>query len=231
MSTSGTPSVSQRDLRVSDAEREHVVGLLQKAIGRGLLDLDEFTSRTDTAFAARTRGELNAVLVDLPGMVHAEAPRAVPQRHRGAPPVRPISPSEDRLELVGKYSEIRRSGNWLVPSQILIQNKYGDTKLDFTNATIEHDVVQIELASKWGGVKLVVPPSASVSVDGITEFKFGSVHDKRKSTPIHGTPHFEIHGTLHGGSLTLRSTKGGWDMNSWGMGGMPGRPGHWRCGG
>jgi hypothetical protein len=63
----------QRNLRVSDSEREHVVGLLQRAIGRGMLDLDEFTERTDVALAARTRGELNAVLVDLPGLTHREA--------------------------------------------------------------------------------------------------------------------------------------------------------------
>ncbi|MFC7618392.1 DUF1707 domain-containing protein [Actinokineospora soli] len=30
--------------------------MLQKAIGRGLLDLDEFTRRTDVALASRTRG-------------------------------------------------------------------------------------------------------------------------------------------------------------------------------
>jgi Domain of unknown function (DUF1707) len=65
--------VGNRDLRVSDGEREHVVGLLQKAIGRGLLTLEEFSERTDVALAAKTRGELNLVLIDLPGMVHPEA--------------------------------------------------------------------------------------------------------------------------------------------------------------
>nr|BFE47292.1 hypothetical protein GCM10017745_07190 [Saccharothrix mutabilis subsp. capreolus] len=43
-----------RQWRVSDAEREHVVGVLQKAIGRGLITLDEFTERADTALAAKT---------------------------------------------------------------------------------------------------------------------------------------------------------------------------------
>ena len=62
-----------RDLRVSDREREHVVELLKTAIGRGLIDLDEFSERADTAYAARTRGELNKVLVDLPGLSHPEA--------------------------------------------------------------------------------------------------------------------------------------------------------------
>ena len=65
-----------RELRVSDAEREHVVSLLNKAVGRGMITLDEFTTRTDTALAAVTRADLNAVLVDLPGMVNNELARS-----------------------------------------------------------------------------------------------------------------------------------------------------------
>lgn len=57
-----------RNLRVSDAEREHVGELLQKAVGQGMLSLGEFTERMDTALAAKTRGELNSVLADLPGI-------------------------------------------------------------------------------------------------------------------------------------------------------------------
>ena len=67
--------VGNRDLRVSDAEREHVGQLLQRAVGLGMLSLGEFTERMDTALAAKTRGELNAVLVDLPGMRVAGTPQ------------------------------------------------------------------------------------------------------------------------------------------------------------
>jgi hypothetical protein len=63
------PGINPRDLRVSDAEREHVAGLLNRALERGLLDLDEFSTRLTAAMAARTRGELNALLLDLPGVV------------------------------------------------------------------------------------------------------------------------------------------------------------------
>jgi hypothetical protein len=63
------PEIDPRELRVSDAEREHVASLLHKALARGLIDLDGFSSRIGTALGARTRAELNAVLVDLPGVV------------------------------------------------------------------------------------------------------------------------------------------------------------------
>ncbi|MGH3432960.1 MAG: DUF1707 SHOCT-like domain-containing protein, partial [Thermocrispum sp.] len=89
-------SVHPRDYRVSDDEREHVVQLLQKAIGRGLIDLDEFTERTDIAYAATTRGQLNVVLSDLPGLVHPAAP--LPGARPGGYPGEQVRPSE-RLEL------------------------------------------------------------------------------------------------------------------------------------
>lgn len=63
------PGVDPRDLRVSNAEREHVAGLLHKALERELIDLDGFSTRIAAAMAARTRAELNGVLIDLPGVV------------------------------------------------------------------------------------------------------------------------------------------------------------------
>ncbi|MDM7488610.1 DUF1707 domain-containing protein [Rhodococcus sp. CSLK01-03] len=84
--------MESRDLRVSDAEREHVGTLLQRAVGQGMLSLGEFTERMDTALAAKTRGELNAVLVDLPGvqvrpeyLPHPAQPGPVPAPPMPAP--------------------------------------------------------------------------------------------------------------------------------------------------
>ncbi|MQA08502.1 MAG: DUF1707 domain-containing protein [Pseudonocardiaceae bacterium] len=197
--------VTARNFRVSDAEREHVVDLLQKAIGRGLLDLDEFTSRTDTALAASTRGELNAVLVDLPGMVHRDA---APSTYR-MPAVVPGG-AEDRVVLNGKYSTIVRSGRWAVPREIVVRNKYGNTKLDFTGARFAHPVVQVELGSKWGSVEIIIPETASVSTDSISEVKWGSVKDKTSSNGKPGNPHIVLTGRLHGGSLTIRHRRMSW---------------------
>jgi len=140
--------VDPRDLRVSDAEREHVVGILQKAIGQGLITLDEFTERTDTALAARTRGELNAVLVDLPGMVHTESP----------------SPrNQQPVELRATMSTLRRTGRWDVPAKIVVRNRMGSVDLDFTDARIDHPEVSVTLDVAGGSVELLVPEGAAVS--------------------------------------------------------------------
>ncbi|MFE2752418.1 DUF1707 domain-containing protein [Actinosynnema sp. NPDC059335] len=176
-----------RQLRVSDAEREHVVGLLQKAIGRGLITLDEFTERTDTALAARTRGELNAVLLDLPGMVHREKAVGVPQ---------------DRQELKSTMSTVNRKGNWAVPRQLLVRNRMGTTDLDFREASIPHAVVDIELDVTAGSVKLVLPDGATVDADGV-ELAASNLKDK-VGTGAHGRPHFVVHGHVRAGNVEIK---------------------------
>jgi hypothetical protein len=52
--------------RASDSEREHVVGMLRVAAADGRLTVDELEARTAAAYAAVTRGELSALLSDLP---------------------------------------------------------------------------------------------------------------------------------------------------------------------
>ena len=56
----------QRDLRASDAERQTVVRRLERALREGRLTIVEFDERTQAAYAARTRGELEDLTEDLP---------------------------------------------------------------------------------------------------------------------------------------------------------------------
>ncbi|HEV7908241.1 MAG TPA: DUF1707 domain-containing protein [Pseudonocardiaceae bacterium] len=175
-------------LRVSDAEREHVVGLLQKAIGQGLIDIDEFTTRTDTALAARTRGELNAVLLDLPGMVNKEAE------------VR----SRDRVELTSTMSSISRKGVWTVPRELVVRNRMGSTELDFREARIPHAVVDIELDVTAGSVKLMLPEGASVNTEDV-QVSAGSLKDE--VGPGEGRPHFVLRGSVRAGSVEIRQVR------------------------
>jgi hypothetical protein len=53
-------------LRASDADRHRVVTVLQQHTAAGRLSLDEFSDRVDQALLARTYGELEAVVRDLP---------------------------------------------------------------------------------------------------------------------------------------------------------------------
>jgi hypothetical protein len=174
-------------LRVSDAERSHVVELLQKAIGQGLLNLDEFTARTDTALAAKTRAELNTVLVDLPGLVHREA----------------TSPRHSQpVELRATMSSLKRTGRWVVPPSLIVRSKMGAAMLDFTEAVIAHQEVRIEVDVSGGGVELLVPENATVNTDDL-DVTLGSVKDKSGRDTRSGGTHFVITGTMQAGSLKI----------------------------
>jgi hypothetical protein len=181
------PPVDPRTLRVSDAEREHVVGLLQKAIGHGLINLDEFTARTDIALAAKTRAELNTVIIDLPGMVHNESPSP---RH------------QQPVELRNTMASLKRNGRWVVPGTLVVRNRMGSTNLDFTEAEIAHSEVLLQMDVTGGSVELLLPEGASVSTDEL-EVNLGSVKDKF-GRDHRGRPHFVVSGAVRAGSLKIR---------------------------
>ncbi|WP_258946628.1 DUF1707 SHOCT-like domain-containing protein [Lentzea californiensis] len=170
---------------MSDAEREHVVTLLNKAVGRGMITLDEFTVRTDTALGAKTRADLNVVLLDLPGMVNNEVAR-------------------ERTELKNTMSTTTRKGHWVVPNELVIRNTLGTTNLDFTAAEVP-PVVNVDLDVSLGTVKLLVPAGSSVDADAV-EITAGELKDKVQNTTM-GNPHFQLKGSVRGGTVVIKRSK------------------------
>lgn len=86
---------SGSDVRASDAERDAVVARINQAVGEGRLTLDEFSDRLELAYAARTRGDLDPLLRDLPadavgtvGTVSAVTSGAAVVLRRSRPAVR-----------------------------------------------------------------------------------------------------------------------------------------------
>ena len=53
-------------MRVADADRDRTVTLLREHVVAGRLTLDEFSDRMGRALEATNRGELDAVMSDLP---------------------------------------------------------------------------------------------------------------------------------------------------------------------
>jgi hypothetical protein len=83
MSNSPSPRPGQRgnpQLRVSDADRDRIVDQLRDHGAAGRLDTEELEERTDLALAARTFGELDALLTDLPSA--PDRRRAIARREK-----------------------------------------------------------------------------------------------------------------------------------------------------
>ena len=79
-------------LRASDADRERTVELLREHHAVGRLTADEFNERLDRAYAAKTRGDLDDLLTDLPAIDLYRLPSAGirPTRRRGSGPLRQV---------------------------------------------------------------------------------------------------------------------------------------------
>ena len=75
-------SSSVPDLRASDADRDRVVAALRDHAAAGRLEAAELEERVEAALAARTLGELDPLMADLPGPRPARSRR----RSRRGPP-------------------------------------------------------------------------------------------------------------------------------------------------
>jgi hypothetical protein len=57
-----------RRLRVSDADRDRAAALLREHHAEGRLTAEEFSERVDRALVAKTQGDLDDLLEDLPAI-------------------------------------------------------------------------------------------------------------------------------------------------------------------
>jgi hypothetical protein len=137
----------QPELRVSDADREATVSRLRTAGGEGRLTLEELAERVERAEAARTRGELDALTVDLPAGARA------PVEHK------------PRGWIVAVMGGAERKGRWVPARRTTVVTIMGGADLDLRDAQIA-DVVTITAIAIMGGVDVIVPDGVAVEMSG-----------------------------------------------------------------
>jgi hypothetical protein len=104
-------------IRASDADRDRTAALLREHLAAGRLTAEEFSERLDAAYAAKTLGELDQLLADLPGIDLYELPDASLRRgkrpHPGLPWMLAVVPA-------GEVSPVRRGAwaPWLAASVV-----------------------------------------------------------------------------------------------------------------
>jgi uncharacterized RDD family membrane protein YckC len=74
---------SRERLRASDSDRERAVTLLHEAATEGRIDAEELDERLTRAFLAKTYGELDALVEDLPVPVRRDVPTPAPPPRAG----------------------------------------------------------------------------------------------------------------------------------------------------
>jgi hypothetical protein len=180
------------ELRASHEDRDRVVERLRVAAGDGRLTADELDERLDVALTARTYGELEAVLADLPAAGSALA--------GGVAAVTPKAVSRIAVD----SATAKRDGPWTVPERLEIESKSGSVVLDFTSAVIALPTLEIEASVRSGSVTLVVPPDVFVDLDDVA-VSSGSVRNRARpaaATQVRLRVH--VTGKVHSGSIEVR---------------------------
>jgi ferric-dicitrate binding protein FerR (iron transport regulator) len=81
--------MSDEQLRIGDAEREHATAALGEHFAQGRITAEEHAERLDQVWAARTRAELHPIFRDLPDPARRTTPDTRArgrQQRRGGPP-------------------------------------------------------------------------------------------------------------------------------------------------
>lgn len=179
-----------------------MAGLLQRAVSNGMLTLDEFSDRMGTAMAARTRGELAVVLVDLPGM---DLPGDLPGGQAGVP----VPAAGRALPLKVTMSSLKRSGHWHVPDRITLKSRFSDVVLDLTQADVYSPVVTLDIDDICSSTDIVLPDDFSADINGLRCLG-SSANSRVGAAPPPGRVHLIVRGDVRFGALTVKHPFGAW---------------------
>nr|WP_202500902.1 DUF1707 domain-containing protein [Streptomyces sp. SID5785] len=149
-------------MRASDADRDRIADILREALAEGRLDADEHAERIDGVYRAKTVGDLEPLVRDLPG-----AHTARPDAARAAGPVQPDPlPPVPEENLVAVFSATTRKGRWRVGRRTHAYAVFGNIEIDLSEAIFEHRQVYIKAVSVFGNVEIRVPENVTLHGSG-----------------------------------------------------------------
>ena len=164
---------SSPDLRASDADRDRVIDVLRGAAADGRLTADEFNERMEAALASRTFRDLAPLTADL----------ATPPAERAPEPAQ----AKDVIRIDQRGGSVQRTGRWVVPRRLELYPSWSDVELNFTDAVIVHDTLDIDMKMRGGSLILVVGPGIVVDADFLaTRYTDVLIHPPAEpDAPVH----------------------------------------------
>jgi hypothetical protein len=155
---------SDAELRASDADRDRIADMLRDALAEGRLTADEHAERVEGVLAAKTVGELDQFVRDLPAARASRAAGAyasVPNR-----PQPGAVPAEADENVVAVFSAAMRKGRWRAGRRIHAYAVFGTVDIDLSEAIFEYQQVVIKAISVFGNVEIKVPENVSLRGSG-----------------------------------------------------------------
>ncbi|MEU5091166.1 DUF1707 domain-containing protein [Streptomyces sp. NPDC021356] len=150
------------ELRASDADRDRIADMLRDALAEGRLTADEHAERVEGVLNAKTVGELEVFIQDLPAA----------HQGRTAPSFAPRRPSEEEIppqadeNVVAVFSAATRRGRWRAGRRLHAYSVFGSIEIDLSEATFEYQQVVIKAVSVFGDVQIRVPENVTLRGTG-----------------------------------------------------------------
>ena len=185
--------VAGGDRPVAEADRQHVITLLNTAHAEGVLAAPERDRRLAEARAAVTFDDLVPLTRDLV---------------TGRPAVNYdlAHASANVDQVVAVFAGASRSGRWRVHAETNISAVFGGVELDLTDAIFESDELHLNVNCLFGGVELTVPEGTEV-VNHVGAV-FGGTETRRLAAPVPGLPRVVLTGFAFFGGVSVSHPKG-----------------------
>ncbi|WNI22726.1 DUF1707 domain-containing protein [Streptomyces sp. ITFR-16] len=156
-----TAAAEPDGIRASDADRDRIADILREAMAEGRLTADEHAERVDSVYRAKTVGELEPLVRDLP------APGGSTRPAVGAPYAHtPAETSGPADNLVAIFSSSTRKGRWRVGGRTNAFSLFGSVEIDLTEALFGQRLTVINATSVFGSVEIRVPENISLRGSG-----------------------------------------------------------------
>ena len=183
-------AMPQDQLRASHEDRDRVVELLRVAAGDGRLTAEELDERLEIALTARTYGQLDALVKDLPAA--------------GAVAGAPVPEPKELVRIDCHSSVTKRDGSWVVPQRMEMRVTSGHVTLDFTEAVISQPSLLIDAEVSESRLMLVTKPGVVVDTDEVAaEGSYVKVRAHRGlEVPV--ILRIQVSGKVSGGHITAR---------------------------
>ncbi|MFF9506440.1 DUF1707 domain-containing protein [Streptomyces sp. NPDC014724] len=151
-------------IRASDADRDRIADILREALAEGRLTAEEHAERVDSVYRAKTVGELEPLVRDLPAAGGAARSAAMPGVHGAEGPAGPAE------NLVAVFSSSTRKGRWRVGGRTNAFALFGSVEIDLTEALFGQRLTVINATAIFGSVEIKVPENISLRGSGTGVF-------------------------------------------------------------
>ncbi|MBC2868249.1 DUF1707 SHOCT-like domain-containing protein [Streptomyces mexicanus] len=150
------------ELRASDADRDRIADILRDALAEGRLTAEEHAERVEGVLNAKTVGELEVFIRDLPA-AHQGRPGPA---YASVPPRPQAGPVQAEDTVVAVFSAAGRRGRWRAGQRVHAYSVFGSVEIDLSEAIFEYQQVVIKAVSVFGDVQIRVPENVTLRGTG-----------------------------------------------------------------